>query len=261
MIDKLHDFVKHVGHSGRKILDHCWMRLPVYRYTAPVWAASKSGPRQLDQVFFELLQNGVATRRKLTECLGVDDDSFIFAHLDILVREGYVAEVENGYVMTEHGKKFVGGEFLEESFRSEKFTFYWDEVQESVVPEPNKPGGRGKGKEQARWIKHRGGLAREKLLSVLAESFNQANQSKSMEYHSINDSDRGGFIKSKKINAEYIAIFYESAPNTSGAWRVELRKVEGDDESVLCRDLTEAVNAHDKPWRSQFEKHFLEMTA
>lgn len=261
MTDKLHELVKHVGHSGRNILACCWMRLPMYKYAAHVWAAHQSGPRQLDQIFFELLQNGVTTRSQLAECLGIDDNSFIFAHLDILVREGYVEEAENRYAMTEHGKKFVDGAFMEESFCSEKFTFHWNEVQESVVPKPNKTAKQSDGKGPVKWVKHQGGLAREKLLSVLAESFNHANRSKSMEYHSIDDSDRGGFINSKETNAEYIAIFYESTPNTSGIWRVDLRKVEGDGEPVLCRDLTEAANDHDRPWRSQFEKHLLEMKA
>lgn len=259
MTDKLHELVKHVGHSGRNILACCWMRLPMYKYAAHVWAAHQSGPRQLDQIFFELLQNGVTTRSQLAECLGIDDNSFIFAHLDILAREGYVAETENRYTMTEQGKNFVDGKFLEESFRSKKFTFHWNEVQESVVPKPNKTGKRSDGKEPVKWVKHQGGLNQEKLLSVLAESFNKEKQSQSLEYHSIDDSERGGLIQSKKIWAEYVAVFYDSTSNASGDWKVELRKKDGDGELDLCSGLTEAANDHDKPWRNQFEKHLQEM--
>ncbi|MDD9884434.1 MAG: helix-turn-helix domain-containing protein [Gammaproteobacteria bacterium] len=246
----LQDLVKHIGHSGRKILDCCWIRLPVYQYTAPVWAANKSGPQELDQILFELLKNGIATRRQLAKCLGIDDDSFIFTHLDILVREGYVAETDNRYAMTEHGEKFVDGAFMEESFRAVKFTFYWDEIRETVVSKPNKMSKRSGGKEPVKWIKHHGGLNQEELPSVVAESFNKEKRSQSLEYHSINNSERGGFIKSKEICAEYVAVFYE-LPSNAGAWQVELRKMGDDGELDLCRDLTEAMNDHDKPWRNQ----------
>ncbi len=229
--------------------------LPVYQCNIHVWATEPTGPRDLDKIFFELLQIGVTTRGQMADCLGVDDDSFVFTHLDILVRDGYVSEKENLYALTDHGNQFIDGKFMEDSFSPEEFSFFWDVMKHSAVEKPRNSNNQGKKIEDKAVLDDR------ELLSILPQIFNKKNRAKSLEFYSINESERGGKIYHKKMWAEYIAIFEQSKSTMDDGWQVELREIDAKGRKILCRDLTEIANDRTKQWWQHFETYFQELKA
>ena len=251
MKKSLEVMVNEARHSGREVIAYTWVGLPVYKYEVDLLASGQTGPRDLDKVFFGLIQNGVASREEMSERLGIEQDSFVFAHLDILEREGYVVEKDGRYELSKLGKEFKRGDYLEESLlRKEKFTFFWDEVSEHETGDPGNAKIQKDGKEKVKRLSHQGGLGRDQLVMKVADSFNQEELQKQgknyspLEFYSI---ERWGVWKR---HAKYAAIFYKSRTD-SDDWEVELREMNHDNELELCRDLTETANAP-KPWREQF---------
>ena len=69
--------------------------LPFFKYKIKIEVKKNVGPRDLDKVFFKLLEKGVNTKKEIKKCLGINKwDGFIIEHLDLLVKDKYVEKNE-----------------------------------------------------------------------------------------------------------------------------------------------------------------------
>lgn len=246
--------VKQTLHSGRSLRDYAVAKLPIAKYTAEIRATMHQGVQKLDEVFFQLIQNGVVTREALAKHLGLNLDSFIFNHVDILVREGYVAESNERYQLTESGVQFLRGETKEETLKTETFTMYWDEVGEVAVADLESRAFQPlyQNSKFKLEITHQGGLVGAALGDALAKSFNHKFKTDGLEFYQL-----VRLKNHKKEYAVYIAIFLSPPNATPEDWELEIRQFEKhnkDWELVLNRELTAVVNDRDGPWREQFAK-------
>ena len=64
--DDLKELAKDAQHIyvGKECRFAARVLLPFWKFKVDVWATEKGGPKDLDQIFFGLLQNGVNTRDK-----------------------------------------------------------------------------------------------------------------------------------------------------------------------------------------------------
>lgn len=258
-LQKLRHSVKHV-YVGMECVLAEWVALPVWRMTTDVWATEKTGPRQLDDIFFGLLQNGVNTREEIARRLGVDQDEFVLTHLDILVREGYVSHEQGVYDIAEKGRLFVRRDFLEDGLKKEKFSFNWCEAGAHIIGPDIQVVSDSK---DGRKIKH-GTYAEDKLLDALPEHFNASKREENVVFYDIDSSARGHpFFKKERVYAEYAALFYTPVQGED-EWCVDLRVRNldvrddfGEREFPKHEELTRIVNK-EEDWRNKFGKIYAE---
>ncbi|MDD9799406.1 MAG: hypothetical protein OXU29_02915 [Gammaproteobacteria bacterium] len=241
-------------YSGMKCCYAEWVLLPFRSVTTSILAMGKFGPQMLDEIFLGLLQNGANTRKKIAARLGVDEDEFIFTHLDLLIRGGYVVENQGVCALTEQGKSFVSGDYREERLQKiDKYKFYWGDMTAQIEADV-----RIARKLDARELKHRQYLAEDDITDKLITHFNAENRENGVVFYDIAFPEGGRRFHVKKRYAKYAALFYVSKENGNGLCRVDLRmRNKGDSEFRPCKELSRAAN-EEGYWREQFEKIYAE---
>lgn len=224
--------------------------VPLWRFKPDVWATTNAGPQQLDTIFFGLLENGVTSRKDIAARLGVDEDEFVFAHLDELVRKGYVADEGGSYKLTAEGGDFASGKTQEERLEKIQFPFVWGDMSKQVEPESAVAGKGTTGHK----LKHGPYPPDDDLISVLAKQFNEDAESRErgLVFYDADYPTAARRFHYDKIHAEYTALFY--APQQShDELIVDLRVYDKDDDLHfrLCEDLSRNAN-EDEHWHKQF---------
>lgn len=226
--------------------------VPLWHFKkAEVWATKDAGPQQLDKIFLGLLHNGIASRKEIAARLGVDEDEFIFAHLDELVRAGYVADNGDACTLTPQGEGFFRGQVKEERMEKVSFPFVWGDMSGRIEPESIVAGKSAKGRK----LKHNAYPPDDDLISALAEYFNKDADSRERKltfYDAAYPAASRRFYRDKTY-AEYVALFYAPAQG-SGDLITDLRVYDKNEESYshfrLCEELSD--NAKEDHWRKQF---------
>lgn len=242
MIEKLEENAQN-SHKGRKLSFLKIVLLPFHSFNLSVLATKRSGPNELDKIFFDLIQNKINTRKQIAHRLGVDEDEFIFNHLDILMQAGYVSnEKENIYSITEQGQHFVSGKFEEERFEKISFKFIWGEIMNRVEADVKiikKP----KKSQYSRThdkIENGERPVIDEILTPLAEHFNKVKREDGIVFYDIDFSEK---IEYFLVYAEYVALFYTPQSDEDNL-HIDLRVRDKDDSSQfsLCRELTDKIN-------------------
>lgn len=246
LVQSARDFHRpgHVCHFASRVL------VPLWRFKPEVWATTSAGPQQLDAIFFGLLENGVTSRKDIAARLGVDEDEFVFTHLDELVCKGYVADEGGSYKLTAEGGDFASGKTQEERLEKIQFPFVWGDMSKQVEPESAVAGKGTTGHK----LKHGPYPPDDDLISVLAKQFNEDAESRErgLVFYDADYPTAARRFHYDKIYAEYTALFY--APQESGGdLVVDLRVYDKDDDLHfrLCEDLSRNAN-EDEHWHKQF---------
>ena len=234
--------------------------LPYREYTPDVWAIEKTGPRQMDKIFFGLLENGVDTQEKIAKQLGVEENEFILTHLDILIHDGYVAESANSDILTltEQGLSFDSGKFQEKGLKKiKKFRFIWDDMTACIKPDIKFT------KRQANYlktVKHGEDPDEDDIMPILAEHFNKKRgEVEKVTFYNVANPDVGQrrFPYRKKY-AEYAALFYVSKKEQNDLCRIDLRIQNDSGEFDPCKDLSDMASEKNSSWYKKFEKIYTE---
>ena len=240
-----------------------WVLLPFSKFTVTVWGTTETGPDKMDKIFFQLLRHGVNTRIAIASRLGVDEDEFIFTHLDIMVREGYVFLNSDKYGLTQKGEQFCGGDFKEERLQKhEKFRFVWNDVG-NRVEDIGSENNAFRSKKIGRKIKHADLPPQDELVEILKKHFNQVMTKEKVAFYNIDSSGQGeAFHTRSKLYQQFAALFYAPKQGQDGVndrWHLDLRVYSDEDAKfILCNDIIKKVNK-DEYWREQFEEIYKEI--
>ena len=254
---RLAQAVKH-AYSGVECQFAKQIWLPFRRFEKiGVWATTNAGPDRLDKIFFGLLKNGVNTRKEIASRLGADRDSFVLAHLDILVREGYVRESGEEYEIAERGREFMRGDWTEERLEKEEFSCCWNDIAMRI-----EPAAKFSSPKDGHKIEHAEYPGEDELLNALAAHFNAGRRKQGRVFYDVDDASKpGGRIKHEEVHAEYAGLFYVSRDKgDDDGWRVDLRfrdsRIRGGEmigKFPLCEALGKTANENEF-WRAQFKK-------
>lgn len=240
-------------HDGKELLFLKRILLPFHSFKLSVLARKRTGPEELDDIFFNLIQNKINTREQIAKRLGVDEDEFIFNHLDALIHAGYVSiEKENTYNITEQGRHFISGEFKEERFEKISFEFIWGNMMNRIetdvtIIENSKEDQYSRTHDK---IKHSELPVNDALLTPLAKHFNKVKYKDGIVFYDIDISKR---IKYLRNYAEYVALFYTSQSGGDNL-RIDLRVRDKDDSSQFspCEELSEKIK-NEEYWYKKFK--------
>ena len=221
------------------------MLVPLRRFKYNVWAQTNVGPLQLDRIFLGLLENDITSRKGIAARLGINEDEFIFSHLDELVHRGYVADDGNSYSLTPIGEGFLRGNIRERRMEKKTFSFVWGNMSQRVEPKGIVADKSAKGKK----LTLDSSLNDDDMIDTLAKCFNKDENSVK---HKLVFYD-AEFIHATLVHAEYVALFY--APKKGGEPIVDLRIPDKDDKNNFrpCEDISDKAN-NEKHWREQFGK-------
>lgn len=233
-------------HSGMECRHAEWVLLPYRTVTASILAMGKFGPQRMDEIFLGLLQNGVNTRKEIAKRLGVDEDEFIFTHLDVLIRSGYAVENQEICALTEQGKSFASGDHHEERLQKIRYEFCWGDMTAQI--ETNVQIVK---KLDAYKLWHQQHLDENNLLDKLIAHFNAENRENDLVFYDIASPEGGRRFYDKEKYAKYAALFYVPKESDNSLGRVDLRV--RNEKFDLCAALSRAAN-EEEYWRNQFEK-------
>lgn len=232
--------------------------LPLRHFKPTIWATTQTGPGRMDRIFFGLLKNGGTSRKEIANLLGVDEDEFIFSHLDELVRAGYVVFTDSKYQLTQEGQNFEDGHAKEDYLEKMEFSFIWGDMSqkieiglESIVT--------AKQKDVRRKLNHLKSTNEDTLLSALVPHFNEDIKSREngLVFYDVDSSGRQ--FPHERVYAEYLAVFYESSSEDSNDLLVELRMYDNIDKNFnpCSKNLIQTAN-EEEYWQKQFEEIFEE---
>lgn len=233
-------------HSGMECRHAEWVLLPYRSITTSILTMGKFGPQRMDEIFLGLLQHGVNTRKEIAKRLGVDEGEFIFTHLDVLLRNGYVVENQGVYTLTEQGESFASGGHYEERLQKISYEFCWGDMTAQI--ETNVQIAK---KLDAYQLRHQKLIDEYDLTDKLIAHFNVENRENDMIFYDIASPERGRRFYDRENHAKYAALFYASKESGSNLGRVDLRI--RNEKFDLCAALSRAAN-EEEYWREQFEK-------
>jgi len=242
-------------HSGMECRHAEWVLLPFRSFTTSVLAMGQFGPQVLDEIFLGLLQNGANTRKEIAMRLGVDEGEFIFIHLDLLIRGGYVVENQGVCTLTEQGKSFASGDYREDRLQKTRYRFFWGDMTAQIEDIQIAK------KSSAHELEHQQYPAEDDLVDKLITRFNaeKENRENGIIFYDIASPEGGRRFYSKKVYAKYAALFYVSKESENDLCRVDLRvQNKRSHKFDFCEDLSRAANEED--WRDQFEKIYAKCT-
>ena len=188
---RLAQAVKH-AYSGVECQFAKQIWLPFRRFEKiGVWATTNAGPDRLDKIFFGLLKNGVNTRKEIASRLGADRDSFVLAHLDILVREGYVRESGEEYEIAERGREFMRGDWT--GWKRRNFPAVGTTLRIEPAAKFSSP-------KDGHKIEHAEYPGEDELLNALAAHFNAGRRKQGRVFYDVDDASKpGGRIKHEEV--------------------------------------------------------------
>ena len=232
-------------HPGMECRHAEWVLLPYRSVKTWILAMGKFGPQRMDEIFLGLLQHGVNTRKEIARRLGVDEGEFIFTHLDVLLRNGYVVENRGVCALTERGESFASGNHYEERLQKMGYEFCWGDMSAQIETDVQIAR-----KLDAYKLRHRKHLDEADLTDKLIAHFNAENRENDMVFYDI-ASTEGRRFYDKENHAKYAALFYVPKEGDNGLSRVDLRI--RNEKFDLCATLSQAAN-EEEYWRDQFEK-------
>lgn len=253
ILEELLEDVKYIHHPNKKGRYIREISLPFRRITTDVWVTETVGPGELDRIFFRLIQSKVNTREELAKYLGVDEDEFIFEHLEILIRDEYIKENAGKYSLTESGQGFYDGSVEETKHQKCEYKFIWSDIGNCIEDED---GFTNLSEKSSFPIEH-GHIdppSQDDLLEDLPEHYNNHNED-GLIFYDITSS-----FHQERRSKPYVALLYINEKDEND-WRIDLRvPSEGapseENTFIYCEDLTEKVNQN-KNWRERIKKFIL----
>jgi len=233
-------------HPGMECRHAEWVLLPYRSVTTSILVMGKFGPQRMDEIFLGLLQHGVNTRKEIARRLGVDEGEFIFTHMDVLIRSGYVVEHQDVCALTEQGESFVSGNHYEERLQKMGYEFCWGDMSAQIETDVQIAR-----KSDAYKLRHQKRLDEDDLTDKLIAHFNAENRENGMVFYDIASPEGGRRFYDKKKHAKYAALFYAPKDGGRNLGRVDLRV--RSEKFDLCVALSQAAN-EEECWREQFEK-------